>query len=745
MTSAELIPAVILKRKAVVYVRQSTQSQVMTNLESKRRQYDLVDVARQRGFVDVEIIDDDLGRSASGTVARPGFDRLVAWLCAGKVGAVLCFDASRLARNGRDWHHLLELCGLVEARVIDLDGVYNPCRPNDRLLLGMKGSISEFELGVLRARMLDAARSKASRGELRISVPFGYIWHREVGLGLDPDLRLQEVIRLIFARFRELGSARQVLLSMKADQIHFPRPSDEGRMTSFDWMPIRYRNVIAVLKNPFYAGVYVYGKSEKRTAIVDGRARRSYGHGKPIGTWEVMIKDHHEGYISWAEYERNQKQLALNNYGRAGGVKSGRGGRALLSGIMTCGRCGRRLSVAYTGNPQSRPVYRCDKPNLMMGLPRCMTFGGPRVDAAIARELLRAVEPMAIEAAFEAERMHREQQEDQQRILDLELQQARYEASLAERRYAACDPDNRLIAAQLEKNWEAALRRVRDLETASLLKGDLTSRSTRTPLPTWRTTCQRRGMHRASRMRARQQLLRTLITDIIVDVDDDARDVVLTIHWRGGQHSELRVRKPRAGEHGCATTEDALAVMRSMAGRWSDEHIAASLNRMGLPTGQGKTWTAHRVSSVRRVREIHAYRSAEKDGEWLTMTEAAKVLGVTSHTIRRLDQSRRRCRRCRSCPARHTKSVPIDLASEPVKTAMARKGRPCRVVDDRHASNVYRHLKRECTMTRASRWGGWSVRRRCCRSRCGRRRGSGSGPPSATGRSGWPRRACSSG
>jgi DNA invertase Pin-like site-specific DNA recombinase len=193
MTSADLIPAAVLKRKAVVYVRQSTQSQVMTNLESQRRQYDLVEVARQWGFADVEVIDDDLGRSASGMVARPGFERLVAWLCAGKVGAVLCFDASRLARNGRDWHHLLELCGLVEARVIDLDGVYNPCHPNDRLLLGMKGSISEFELGVLRARMLDAARSKARRGELRLSVPFGYIWHREVGLGLDPDLRLMVV------------------------------------------------------------------------------------------------------------------------------------------------------------------------------------------------------------------------------------------------------------------------------------------------------------------------------------------------------------------------------------------------------------------------------------------------------------------------------------------------------------------------------------------------------------------------
>src|SRR5688572_24145398 len=230
MASADLLPAAVLKRKAVVYIRQSTQAQVQTNLESRRRQYELVDVARSRGFQDVEVIDDDLGRSASGTVARPGFEKLVAWLCAGEVGAVLCFDASRLARNGRDWHHLLELCGLVEARVIDLDGVYNPCRPNDRLLLGMKGSISEFELGILRARMLDAARSKARRGELRISVPIGYMWHREAGLGFDPDVRVQEATRLIFSRFRQLGSARQAHLSLRSEGIHFPRPSDGKRM-----------------------------------------------------------------------------------------------------------------------------------------------------------------------------------------------------------------------------------------------------------------------------------------------------------------------------------------------------------------------------------------------------------------------------------------------------------------------------------------------------------------------------------
>src|ERR1700741_4190878 len=321
MTNAELLPAVVLKRKAVVYVRQSTQAQVQMNLESQRRQYDLVGEAKRLGFREIEVIDDDLGRSASGTVARPGFEKLVAWLCAGEVGAVLCLDASRLARNGRDWHHLLELCGLVEARVIDPDGVYDPCRPNDRLLLGMKGSISEFELGIIRSRMYDAARSKAKRGELRISIPIGYTWDRHVGLGLDPDRRLQEVIRLVFQKFRELGSARQVLLWMASQNVHFPYPSNGRTLTSFEWRPIRYRNVISILKNPFYAGVYAYGKSEKRTTIVNGRARKSYGHHKPMGTWEVFIKDHHEGYISWAEYERNQALLAGNAYGRVGGTE----------------------------------------------------------------------------------------------------------------------------------------------------------------------------------------------------------------------------------------------------------------------------------------------------------------------------------------------------------------------------------------------------------------------------------------
>ncbi len=682
MANSDLLPATVLKRKAIVYVRQSSQTQVQVNLESQRRQYNLVDEARRHGFRDVEVIDDDLGRSANGMVERPGFDKLVAQLCAGEVGAVLCFDASRLARNGRDWHHLLELCGLVEARVIDLDGVYDPCRPNDRLLLGMKGSISEFELNIIRTRMLDAIRAKARRGELRLSVPIGYLWHREAGLDFDPDVRLQAVIHQIFARFRKLGSARQVLLAMTIDQVHFPRPSDGKRLVSFAWTPIRYRNVISVLKNPFYAGAYVYGKSEHRTQIVDGHARKSYGHYRSFQDWEIILKSHHPGYIEWTEFERNQKQLALNNYAKPGGQKTGRGGRALLAGLLSCARCGRRLRVTYGGRPPARTIYRCECPKPMPGSSRGLMFGGSRIEAAVGKELLQAVEPMAIDAAGEAERMQMQRQAEQQRIIELDLQQAQYEAMLAERRYAACDPDNRLIAAQLEKSWEAALRRVEACQVR--LAAALAADQAVVPPDFAGLAEDLNAAWNAPGVttRARQQLLRALVLDIIADVDEEARDVVLTIHWRGGQHSQLRVRKPRTGEHGCVTAEDALAVMRSMAGRWSDEHIAASLNRMGIPTGQGKTWTANRVGSMRRVRNIHAYLSAEKEGQWLTMTEAAKALDVTNHVIRRLIKTG-------SLPA--VQVVPgapyqiraADLTTEPVKAAMARKERPCRGVDDR--------------------------------------------------------------
>ena len=687
MSAPDLLPASVLRHKAVVYVRQSTPGQVQQNLESQRRQYELVALARRYGFDAVDVIDDDLGLSASGAVARPGFDRLVAELCAGTVGAVLCLEASRLARNGRDWHHLLELCGLVEARVIDLDGIYNPCLPNDRLLLGMKGSISEFELGLLRARLLDAAWAKARRGELRIPVPTGFVWDREAGIGFDPDLRIQEVIRLVFKKFQELGSARQVLLWMRREEVHFPRPSDGKQTISFDWQVARYRNVISLLKNPFYAGAYAYGKSETRTEVVAGRARKSYGHAKPMADWGVLLKGHHEGYITWQDFERNQAQLCRNAYGKAGGSKSARGGRALLVGLLRCARCGRRLRVVYTGRAPGTPKYRCDSPNLMLALPRCMAFGAWRMDAAIEGEMLRALAPLALEAAVEAEGMHKEQETEGLRIAGLELEQARYEAALAERRYAACDPDNRLIAAQLEKSWEGALRRVRTCEkklsagvespgiepSAPVPPGDFGQRDleglANDLAAAWRAP--------GTSMRSRQRLVRALIEEIVADLDEAAGEVVLVIHWKGGQHSELRVRKPQTGEHRCRASEEAIAVVRAMAGRWPDVQIAASLNRMGYRTGQDKSWTDRRVSSLRNTHGIHAYHSAEKNGQWLTMSEAAHELSVSHHTIRRLIRDGDLLAQ-QVVPRAPYQIQVSDLHSEQVTALLDRKCGPCR-------------------------------------------------------------------
>ena len=434
--------------------------------------------------------------------------------------------------------------------------------------------------------------------------------------------------------------------------------------------------MISLLKNPFYAGADVYGKSQQRTEIVDGQVRKSYRRLKPMEEWDVLLKDHHEGYIDWAEFEHNQQQIATNAFSKAGGMKSGRGGRGLLGGLLSCGRCGRTMAVTYSGHQRGSPVYRCNQQRVQLGLERCQIFGGVRVDAAIAEEIIRVVEPMAIEASVEAEHMREEQLRERQRVAELDLQQARYEASLAERRYAACDPDNRLIAAQLEKSWEATLQRVQACEArldamrSPDLKADIPDLAGLAA--DLRTAWHAPGVS----MRSRQRIVRALIADIVADVEDEAQQVILTIHWRGGQHSRLRVRKLKSGEHGRRTTEEALAVMESMAGRWSDDHIAASLNRMGMRTGQDNTWTAGRVGSARRTKGIDGYLSADKEGDWRTMTEAASELGVTRHVIRRLIKDG-------VLPARHlVPGAPYqirvsDLHTENVANALSGRKSPC--------------------------------------------------------------------
>ncbi len=636
--SVRELPKETLSRAAIVYVRQSTGMQVQENLESQRRQYALIDLAHQYGFRDVTVIDQDLGRSASGAVDRPGFRTLVGRICEGSVGAVFCLEASRLARNGRDWHHLLELCGLVGAFVIDGDGVHDPAVPNDRLLLGLKGTMSEFELTLIRKRLVDAAAAKARRGELRICVPVGYMWSRDDGLMMNPDLRIQDAIRTTFRLFERFGSATQVLLHMRREKMLFPRPVD-GRSTSeLAWRAPVYRNIISVLQNPFYAGAYAYGKSRVQTTLVEGLPRKTYGRSRPMEEWAVLVRDHHEAYIDWKQFERNRERLSRNSFSQpAGEAKSSRGGRALMAGLLRCRRCGRMLQVAYTGR-YGKPRYSCRRGRQMHGIDACIAFGARRVDLTVGAEILLVVEPLAVEAALMAEREVVAQVDERRRALELERQQAEYDAKLAARRYEKVDPDNRLVAAELEARWNRAMTRLRECEAKltadNNTRADVTvDRDSLLDLAkdldaVWRSP--------AADMRTKQRLVRALIEEIVVDVDDEKREVLLVIHWRGGQHSELRVRKPQPGEHMMRNAPEVDEIIRQMGTRWSDEHIAATLNRMGASTPFGHNWNAKRVGDYRRTKGIPGYESAIKDGKWLTMVEAAEKAGVSCHAIRKL-------------------------------------------------------------------------------------------------------------
>jgi DNA invertase Pin-like site-specific DNA recombinase len=447
-----------------VYVRQSSPGQVINNQESQRRQYGLAERARELGFAQVLVIDDDLGRSGSGLIERPGFQRLVAEVCSGEVGAVFCLEASRLARNGRDWHHLIELCGMLRAVLVDPDGVYDPSLVNDRLLLGLKGTMSEFELNLFRQRSVEAIRQKASRGELRYRLPIGYVWTNSGAIEKHPDRRVQQTLPLVFAKLVELGSVRQVLLWFRSEGVCLPVRVPESQHDEVGWRLPVYHTVHRILTNPLYAGAYVFGKTEARTRISNGRAQKTVGHHKPREKWSVLIREHHSAYIPWEQYERNQAMIAANTNSRGGPeVKAGRGGAALLSGRLRCRRCGRMLQVSYSGTRNNVARYHCKGASHNHGTEWCISFGGFRTDQAVSSEVLRVISGDAVEAAFAAAQQAVTQRSAQRRTLELAREQASYEAQLAARRYAAVDPDNRLVAAELEERWNAELEQVKAL------------------------------------------------------------------------------------------------------------------------------------------------------------------------------------------------------------------------------------------------------------------------------------------
>ena len=454
-----------LERGAVVYVRQSTLGQVAEHKESQRRQYALADTARDFGFNKVTVIDDDLGRSGSGLVVRPGFRKLVACVCGEAVGAVYCVEASRLARNGRDWHHLIDLCALVGTVVVDPDGVYDPRLINDRLLLGLKGTMSEYELSLLRQRGLAARDAKAERGELRFALPPGYCWDELGRIEMVADERIVDAIRVVFRKYRELGSARQVTLWARDADLKLP-VYRQGRLGSrIDWRPVAYHTILKLLQHPIYAGAYVFGRTTTRTRIRDGRAQKTQGHSKPMASWSVLLRDHHPGYISWEEFEENQRMLAENAHmQKRASRKAGRGGRALLTGIARCGRCGRMMRVFYGSAASSSHRYLCRGGTDQSGGRACIGIGGMRVDRAVAAQLIEAVSGHAVEAALRAAEQVTEADAAIRQALIRELEEARYEATLAGRRHEAVDPDKRLVARELEARWNAALENVAEIE-----------------------------------------------------------------------------------------------------------------------------------------------------------------------------------------------------------------------------------------------------------------------------------------
>jgi excisionase family DNA binding protein len=628
-----------LARGAYVYVRQSSPDQLINNPESRRRQYALETRARSLGWEQVIVIDDDLGHSGDGRT-RLGFERLLAAICAGNAGTVLAIEASRLARNGRDWHTLLEFCAVVGTLIIDEDGVYDPRLVNDRLLLGMKGTFSELELSLLRQRSQEALRLKAARGDLHTMVAIGYVRGANDRLVQDPDRRIREALSLVFRKFREIGSVRQLGMWLRQERIDLPIVvyGRQGRVVQ--WRPPRYNTVHRLLTNPVYAGAYVFGRTGSRVRLEGGRKVITRGVVRRRDEWEVLIRDHHEGYISWEEYERNQRTIA-GNANMKGAMVPGsvRNGGGLLVGLLRCGHCGRKLKVLHNG---SRGVarYVCNDADVNHATRRkCIAFGNMRIDAAVSVEVVRVISPLAIEAALQVIADRGYATADRLRQRELALEQARYEAAHACRQYDAVDPDNRLVAGELERRWNERLAavarledeicRLREEQPAAL------SDDERSALLAIAEDLPRLWHHPAASAEIRKRILRAVLREIVVTVEPDY--LRLMLHWQGGEHTRLQVVKNRSGQHRWKTDATTEQLIRELARMVPDPTIAAVLNRLGIRSAKGHTWTQLRVRTFRAQYQIAIYREGERaERRELILYEAASRLDVSKMTVIRL-------------------------------------------------------------------------------------------------------------
>jgi DNA invertase Pin-like site-specific DNA recombinase len=639
MSESDKLKASHLARLAVVYVRQSSMAQVHGNLESQRRQYALAEQARTLGFHKVEIIDQDLGRSASGSAVRPGFEHLVALVLSGQVGAVLCIEASRLARNGRDWHHLLDLCALCDTLLIDPQGVYDARQSNDRLLLGLKGSVSEFELSLFRQRAVEASQQKAARGELQFPLPVGLEWTVDGRIVLDPDLRVQQALRLVFSKLTELGSALAVLKWFQTHQIPLPCCTRKNhQLLRQQWKLPHYSTLLCIYKNPLYAGAYAYGKRKTGTRIVEGRALKRPGQSKPMSQWSVLLLSHHPGYIPWSEYLRNQQMLKEHTYrDPAVEPKVGRGGYALLAGKVRCRQCGRRMRVHYR-SPTSWQ-YLCHGASYLNPANTCLIVGGYQVDERVGAELVQALSPYAIQAALLAAKKQQQESQEVHSAVELEREQARYQVELAAQRYEQVDPHNRLVALELERRWEKELAHLEqveqklemlrqrppsheepDLEQLLALGRDLSA--------VWNAPQAEPAL--------KQRLAGLLLEEVLCDVDASGKEVLLVLHWQGGRHSEVRMRKPEPGQHRYQASAQVYELLREHSPTQSMQQLATLLNQHELKTGHGHRWDAERVRGFMAKHGIGSFAGSGSSAPSLSLTKAARRLGVNDHTVRRL-------------------------------------------------------------------------------------------------------------
>jgi DNA invertase Pin-like site-specific DNA recombinase len=629
-----------LARKAIVYLRQSSERQVQQNLESQRLQYALADRARALGWTQVEVIDRDLGWSAAmGAAPREGFARLLASVALGEVGLVLSREVSRLSRTDKDWCHLLEVCQLFDTLIGDAEQVYDVSLIDDQLVLGIKGTLSVVELKVLKLRLLQGMEAKARRGELIRILPPGYVTDGTGKVVKDPNVRVQEAMALIFRTFRETWSIRQTFKWFHAQGIELPvTRKRDGRVEVVFQLPT-HSFIGHVLRNPIYAGAYVYGRRPVELTLVDGRPRKRHGRLRPPTAARVFIPDHHDGYIDWATYDEHQRMMRRNSlrHERAEGTGGVRAGHGLLARLLRCGRCGRKLHVWYWGKHGTAARYLCvgDFP---AGGRYCLGFGGATVDRRIGEEVVRVLSPLGVRASLEALEQRRATDAARRDALARQFEQAEYEARRASEQYHAVDARNRLVAAELERRWNVALEHVERLRSALAELEQATPALSEEERVTVRTLGERFAdvWHSpACPPELRKKIVRTVLDEIIVTHDEATDTLRFTLHWAGGTHTALEMPKPRSGV-GQATALEDLELIRRMAGRYGDDEIARVLNKLGRRTGKGKRWSQERVATARRNHGIAGQTRAAPDPEILSLGRAAKEFHVSDTTIKRL-------------------------------------------------------------------------------------------------------------